>query len=258
MRALGIDIGATSIKTVLFNEGAIKSSIVPTPKNKKALLKAVAEIIYDAKTIDGKSAKLDRFGVGFAGVVDLKSGKLSGAPNLPFMNGFNLGAYLKSLHSGAKINNDAKCALLAELKFGHAAKFKNSVLIAIGTGIGGGVLINGEMYYGQGAAGELGHIILDRGKTYENLAGGKALKHYGPSEIAKVGLYTGMACVNIVRILNPDVIILSGGVVVKNPRIAKDAAKIMKRHLPARYTKSTKILVSKLGEFAGAIGAAWL
>lgn len=251
MRALGIDVGATSIKSILFDGKAIKSSIVATPKNKTALQKVLREIIK-------RSGKLDRFGLGFAGVVDLKSGKILGAPNLPLLVGFNLGSFLKSLHPKAKWNNDAKCALLAEMKFGHAAKFKNAVLIAIGTGIGGGVLINGEVYYGQGAAGEIGHIMLEPGKTYENLAGGKALKHYGRSEIAKVGLYTGMACVNLVRILNPDVIILSGGVVVKNPVVAEDAIKVMRKHLPARYVKSTKVLVSKLGEFAGATGAAWL
>ena len=174
------------------------------------------------------------------------------------MKDFELGKFLFGLNKRAKWDNDAKCSMRAEIKFGgHGKDLRNAVLIAIGTGIGGAIVIDGKIYYGKGAAGELGHMVLDKMKSYEQLAGGKALKHYGPSEIAKVGTYTGMACANIVRMLNPDTIILSGGVVAKNPIIARHAVNVMTRHISPRDF-NTKILVSKLGEFAGAIGAAWM
>jgi glucokinase len=250
MKLLGIDIGATSIKALLFDKKSIRSSFFKTPKNKAAFLKLIKEIFEDS---GGKS--LDKFGVGFPSALDPKSGKALDPVNLPFLKGFALKNFLQQLHKKAAFDNDVKCAMRAELAFGHAAKFKSSVLIAIGTGIAGAISIDGKIYYGRGSAAEIGGMVLERGRTFEKLAGGKFLKNYGKSEIAKVGYYTGVACANIIRVLDADAIILSGGVVAKNPAIAKIATKVMKKYVMAGRA-DTKILASELGELAGAIGAA--
>jgi|GEM_PF-6708637 len=254
MKILGIDVGGTNVKAIYFDGTRLKSFFLPTPKTKAQFSKLLADL-FDS------CGKVDRVGFGLPGQVDYFKARVTRIGKLPYLNNLDLKKIVRDLSGNPKIqiklDNDVNCHLNAELKFGVAAKFKNVVMIAIGTGIGGGIAIDGKIYRGSaGSAGEIGHIILDKGKYYQDLASGKILRSYSPTEIKKVAHYTAQACVSMVNVLNPDVLVLSGGVVHRS-KVFQETSKYLKKY-GVSSAKNTKVLISSLGEFGGALGAAWL
>ena len=139
-------------------------------------------------------------------------------------------AFEKKFGVPAVVKNDADCVAYAELMMGY--RRKNFILLTLGTGIGGGVIIEGKLYRGNGYAGELGHIILDGGKDFESLAASKRLrlvtkKAFGSEKLfhdllkmrdsrAKKVLneffdYYGQGIASLVHCFDPDAVILAGG-----------------------------------------------
>lgn len=255
MKALGIDIGGGSIKAVYFDNSKIKSFFLRTPQTRKEF-----EALIGGLILENGGAKLDRIGFGVPGQVSRETLTPLRVSKLPYLKGFNFGKFVRSLKlskTAVKIDNDVDCCMHAELKFGAARKYKNSVLIAIGSGIGGAIVIDGKIYHGIGSAGEIGQNILDRGLKYEQLAGGNTLRKFDKKELDRVRYYTGIACANIINLLNPEAIILSGGVAFSNS-IIPGARKVMLNHIVRLDARKTPITLGEMGEFGGAIGAAWL
>ena len=255
METLGIDIGGTSLKAVYFDGKHLKSFFLPTPKNKIAFVAALSDLVLAC------DKQIDHVGFGIPGQVNQKTVRARRVKKLPYLVDVNFKKLVRDLLPGRKavvhIDNDVNCHLNAELKLGDASKYKTVAMIAIGTGIGGAIAFGGQLYRGyKGSAGEIGHIILERGKTFEQLASAAAIKKYNSKEIKRAAYYTGLACATVANILNPEAIILSGGVVHFNA-VHSEAAKIMRQHTVSGAWK-TKLVVSKMGEYGGAIGAAWL
>ncbi len=154
---IGFDIGGTKIDVALVQGRKILNrKIIGTPKNKKDFLAAVFGIIQEFT--DSKKVAVRGIGIGIAGVIDRKNGRIVKSPNLPKLNGLNLKqAIEKKFKIPVRIDNDAKCFLRAEAKYGAAKKAKNAIGLIMGTGIGTGILIDRKNYYGRdGAAGEIG------------------------------------------------------------------------------------------------------
>ena len=254
METIGIDIGATEIKIVGMDRRIIRSGKIKTPRSLAKFKAALAGVLEDFGARQARG-----IGAGVAAAVDPVKGLVMSAHNLPFLNDFKIKQFLAGYNRRVAIDNDVRCIAAAEMNFGAARGVKNAVVIAIGTGIGGGIIIDGKLYRGNASAGEIGYMILDHGKTFEALAGGRTLHSFSDAELKRVGKYLGLACANIINLLAPDKIILAGGVTERRyKKFMPQAAAAIKRHALWHAARHTKIVPSKLGTFAGAMGATLL
>jgi glucokinase len=160
-RAIGIDIGGTKIAAGVVTEAGsiIQALTVPTPQHQDQIIQAIAAAVSDLQRAHPDVAAV---GVGAAGMVDWPSGHIRWAPNnayrdLPLQQ-------LLTARSGLPtvVENDANAAAWAEATVGAGAGLGNVIALTIGTGIGAGIILNGELQRGDtGIAGEAGHIIVN-------------------------------------------------------------------------------------------------
>lgn len=250
---IGIDIGGSTIRGVLLEEAAanpIRSFTVQIPNNKSAFTKKLLE---STKKLIGKH-KIAGIGIGVPGIVDSKRNILVHASNPPFLKNWGPKNILRSLRVPIRIDNDSRCFLRSEAFLGAGRGYKNIVAIAIGTGIGSGILINGKIYRGShNKAGELGNIIIDQRKTFEQLGAKKAfLKTGNTSEIIGIGV------ANAINMLDPDIVILGGGGGLSKKLNMKTVLSIAKKYAIYSLRGKIPIVQGKLGELAQAIGATLL
>ncbi|MFH1390361.1 MAG: ROK family protein [Candidatus Margulisiibacteriota bacterium] len=184
------------------------------------------------------------------------------------------------------IDNDANCAALAEARFGAGVGRRHFIYITVSTGIGGGIIINGQLYRGaNGSAGEFGHMIIDsQGLTcgcgnvgcFEAMASGTAVRKRAGMDGASVELaarqgdkkalavinetahYLAIGISNLVNIFNPELVILGGGVSKMRELLLNPVRKEFKKYALYLPAKSVKIVRAKLGTNAGILGAAAL
>lgn len=195
---VAVDLGGTHLRVAVIKNGRILKLIEKdTPKTKNELLRELCKSIEECNASNTKD-----IGISCAGFIENGIVKLS--PNLPIKN-LNLKAYLqKKFRKRVEIENDANCVALAEAKLG--VKKKNFFILTLGTGVGGGIIIDGELYKGLGGGGELGHIILDNGKELEY--------HFKKSKNnpEKLSNYLARGIASLVSVFDPEIIVLSGGV----------------------------------------------
>ena len=165
MYLIGVDIGGTNLKIGLIKNKVIIDKIVETT-DKNSLVQQVKNLIalIIAKN-NLKTCDIQKLGVGCPGIVI--DGIVKESANLNLFN-CNLAEILTN-HFGIKtyVKNDADMAVLAEHTLGAGKGYENILLITIGTGIGGGIIINNKLYTGTGGAGELGHVTMyNNGTTY--------------------------------------------------------------------------------------------
>lgn len=166
----GIDLGGTKIQTAIVDEGGkvVGEARQPTPTSggPQDVAKAMAEALREAaKNAEVETADLTGIGVGSPGDVDEKTGIVSGARNLPGWEGsFPLAETLKeALGAEVKVGNDVQVATEAEFHLGAGREFKSLIGVFWGTGVGGGLVLDGKPWLGRGAAGEIGHMVVKRG-----------------------------------------------------------------------------------------------
>ena len=164
MIAIGIDVGGTSIKGAFINGKGEILDRFSMKVNKDASASEEVGKLCDLinEGIKKNNFEVKGIGVGIPGILDMDEGVVIGSPNLPTWDGFEFGKFM-SERTGlpVKINNDANVAALGEAKFGSGAKYQNSIMITLGTGVGGGIVLDGKLYDGnkhQGA--ELGHMVI--------------------------------------------------------------------------------------------------
>lgn len=252
MHKIGIDIGGTKIKGVLLDDKnqQIAGFNIETPKNKELFLKVLKEEIKNLVQYE----KVAGIGVCLPGVVDIKKGILVKAPNISFLDGWQAVRFFSVFNKNIKIDNDSKCFLIAESKMGIAKKYKDIVAMTVGTGIGGAIMIKGEIYRGDSyGAGEVGHMVVDGGKTLEQLGAKKAFLRLGDrSKIVGIGV------ANLINLLNPEAVVLGGGGISKGGVRIEVVKQSVKRYVMSPLAKNTPILKGKLGGEAQAIGATML
>ncbi len=249
---LGIDIGGSNTKAVLL-KGLRKQNpkcfTIKTPQTQKSFLKAMEGIV---RTLKGNK-KLSGLGVGLPGIVDPSGGVLRYAPNLRFLNGWRAKKFFEKFGTKVAVDNDVRGMLMAEAIWGEARGRKNAIVLAIGTGIGGGILADGKIYRGANfGAGEFGHMVVQDKKELEYWVGGRFSKgRKNREEILGIGI------ANLINILNPEVVIIGGGAMGDGhfnlTKIRKAAKKFI---LPP--LRKTPIVRTKLGRVAQAVGAALL
>lgn len=153
---MGVDIGGTETKICVLdddNKIVYKTSFPTVKDNTEAFVNNIAD---KCREISGEYP-ITAMGVGTPGVI---KNSLVSAVNIP-LNNFNLAKALsEKLSMPVRVSNDANCAALGEAICGVGEKVKNLVMISLGTGVGGGIIIDNKIYEGRGSAGEIGHFCL--------------------------------------------------------------------------------------------------
>lgn len=155
---IGIDLGGSKIDAALVKDGKIIArKKVKTLADKGE--KGVVEQLFSA--IDVLGSRFSAIGIGSPGPLDLKKGLLVNPPNLPFRN-FPLVRMVKKRYGvPVKLDNDANCFALGEALYGKGRGYRFVVGIILGTGVGGGFVVDGKIFHGRGNAAEFGHICID-------------------------------------------------------------------------------------------------
>lgn len=264
-KVVAVDLGGTNLRIAIIERRKIlKYWKEKTPKTASEIKKRIFGLIENFMSDDVR-------GIAVASPGPLKNGTIKNPPNLPLRN-WNLKREMeKEFKVPAVVKNDADCVAFAELILGH--RRKNFVLLTLGTGIGGGVIIDGKLYRGEGYAGELGHIILDDGKDFESLAASKRLldvtkKIFGEPKLfhdlmkmkdvrAKRVLnefmeYYGQGIASLIHCFDPEAVILAGGVIECGESFLRMVRKYVAKY--SRLPKKTPIIWTKL-KHPGVLGA---
>ncbi|WP_283606811.1 ROK family protein [Faecalispora anaeroviscerum] len=165
MYFLGIDLGGTNIATGVIdkNGGLLSKQSMPTGVSctPQELCDRIAEAAQ--KTISATGTAVDAVGIGCPGSVNRNTGTVELTPNLPLRH-FPIKEELESrLKLPVGVDNDANAAAWGEFKAGALRGALNAVAITLGTGVGSGLILDGKIYAGQnGAAGEMGHMVIER------------------------------------------------------------------------------------------------
>ncbi|MGA7160386.1 MAG: ROK family protein [Bacteroidota bacterium] len=164
--AVGVDLGGTTIKTGVVSSAGkiIAQSRYPTfgEQGPKAVVAQIRKSIEEV-LIKAKGKALRGIGIGAPGIVDEKGGIVKDPPNFADWHNVALGnAIAKMFKLNVKVENDANVAAIAEAKFGAGKQHPNFLFVIWGTGVGGGIILNGNIYRGPfGGAGEIGHVSID-------------------------------------------------------------------------------------------------
>ncbi len=273
---IGVDIGGTNMKSVLMkNEKIIDKYILSTPvddlENFFIILKALVDpLIEKAKN---NKIKIDGIGLSVAGLCNSENGKIIESPNIPLINGINIVSRTEDTFGlKVKLDNDANCFIRAEVKMGVAQKYNNAFGITIGTGIGGGWWLNNNIYTGaNNNSGEIKRMVMEDKKELEDIY--QKLTQHNPENLAEeayrgddlaikiyneLGYYFGIACANIVNMIDPEVIIIGGGVIESSDLFLSTMKKTAHNFIMHPDAKKIKIKKSKFGKDACAIGARYL
>ena len=166
MYRAGIDLGGTNIKAAILDE---QNQILAEGSIPTKVQRPYTEIIEDMAGIVKKLMKelsitedqLTGVGIGSPGTIDAEAGIVAYSNNFGWENVSLVDEMKKYFSCDIRISNDANCAALGEVKAGAARETRNTVLITLGTGVGGGVIIDGKIFEGAHAGGaELGHTNL--------------------------------------------------------------------------------------------------
>ncbi len=274
---IGLDIGGTKMEGILWRGGKIVSTMqIRTPRTRPVFLRALLKLV----SFLGMSG-VRGVGLSVAGAIDLRQGKILSSPNLRFLKNFGLRDWVaKRLKTAVRIDNDANCFLRGELMFGRARGKKHVVILTLGTGVGGGVAIDGKLLSGhQVSAAELGHIVLSRegGRflTLEDLVSSHGFRRFGIADplalqnkgfagdkkaiaiYRQIGTYLGAGLASLINIFDPELVILGGGISRADYLLLRPALREMPKHTLHSLKVLPPVKISKL-KHAGALGAVTL
>jgi glucokinase len=166
----GVDLGGTKIQAVVVDgRNAVRGESrhpTPTAGGPAAVLEAIAAAMHEAADAAGRTTdSLRGVGVGSPGEVDSREGVVAQARNLPEWNEpFPLGPELRdALATRVVLGNDVQVATDAEFELGAGKPYRSVLGVFWGTGVGGGIVLDGRPWTGRGAAGEIGHVVIRRG-----------------------------------------------------------------------------------------------
>ncbi len=308
---VGIDIGGTNVKVGIIDleNNIIAKHSVPTDADKgfeqvvQNIIRALNEL---AEKIDIKISDCMSIGIGCPGITDAKTGVVVYSNNLYWNNAPLSECIAKEFSLPVKISNDANCAALGEAVAGVARSEKDMVLLTLGTGVGGGIVLDGNLFEGGGPANtEVGHMTVQTGGRLCTCGRNGCLEAYAsataliasasdalkanpdskmaelvaqndgkmdgkiPFDAALLGdevaikviddyiFYLGEGIVNLVNLIRPKAVVLSGGVCAQGEKLTVPLTEHLKKHIFGGLALPVpKIIIATLGNDAGMIGAA--
>lgn len=295
MRYIGIDIGGTSIKAGLADDsGAISQSArAPTPaEDLDSLVSAIAELVTKLQGHTPVAA----VGIGIPGLRHARTGVIQTSPHIPCLRNVNLEEPLRErLGLPVVTENDANAGAYGEWACGAGKGLQHMAYITLGTGLGCGLILSGALFRGvSGYAGELGHTAVEPGgrlcacgargclETRVSATGivqtareAKLSADISSSAEAiynaamqgnqtargvfeETGRYLGLACANLINLLNPEAIVVGGGVMASGDLLLGAAREEVQNRAFRPSALDCPIVQSKLWPDAGTIGAAML
>ncbi|MAB61112.1 MAG: sugar kinase [Verrucomicrobiales bacterium] len=297
--AIGIDFGGTSVKIgslsqlLSNNSNNVKSLKTSHFGTVDSLISAMVQVVNEYR----KNEEIVTVGCGVPGLVDFDSGHIHMLTNVPGWNDIALKDIMeKELNLPVHVDNDANCMAYAEYRFGAAQGCSNVVALTLGTGIGGGLIINGKLYRGSNfAAGELGNYSIDyRGplnayglkgalecymgnkqicELAENRFQSQDLPEGGwtPEEVTnlakggnqiaieiwdQIAEWLASALASTAWLLNPDAFVIGGGVAKAGRFLFDPLTEKIKNQVSDVIAKDLKILPAFFGNESGIIGSA--
>ena len=273
-----IDVGGTSIKYGLWNEGAGKLSSkgrLPTPTTLEKFYQTLETIV-----VNFKDEQVDGVGFSIPGAVDQKKGIIGGISAIPYIHNFPIRTALEGrLRLPITLENDANCAALAEISIGVATDLKNIIFMVIGTGVGGAVVVNRQIIHGTHQLGGEFGMLLGHGNKRLSFSGTAKRtaeaynENYGTSYTGKdlialaedgnqtVKEYTDSMYYNLAKaiynlqfIIDPEAIVIGGGVSenkvfldnlnfeIKRLVAGLDGIKMIPKIIPAKYHNDSNLI----------------
>ncbi len=297
---VAVDLGGTKVAAARFDDEftLIERTRLPTPRTAPELVPAVIDAARQVWSQD-----VIAVGIGVAGLVHWPEGRLAWVPHVAGA-GVDLRVRVgEALGVPVIVDHDANCGALAEFELGAARTYLSGMLVTVGTGIGGGIVIDGEIYRGRSFAGEIGHMKVDQGGPqcpcggigcWEVRASGSALTRQARAEVDRhpdgavariaagrppvgedvsaaaeegdaaaagilddVAKWFGRGLANLVASLDPEVIVVGGGLGSSGHRFLGAArAEVEEELYGAPYRPATPILPAAFGADATLVGAA--
>ena len=283
MNILAIDIGGTMIKYGLVSSDG---EILSTDKIETEAEKGLENILNKIDNIFKRYKENNPVGIAVSGTGQINGiiGKvIGGNPIIPNWIGTNLVKILeKKYNLPAVLENDVNCVALGEKWIGAGKDLSNFICLTIGTGIGGGIILNNQLFRGENfVAGEFGHILIKKGE-FEQFASttalirlvkertrktlnGKEIFDLEKKEIVEYqevisewieNLTDGLS--SIVYCFNPANIILGGGVIEQGEALINRVKNSLFKKIGLQFKEKLNIIQAKLGNNAGMIGASYL
>ena len=284
MSAVGVDVGGTFVKAVRLGSGreVVARTRRPTPEAPSEIIDVVEEVAAEL----GPGLPL---GLGLAGLVDHDAGQLVWAPPLPGTSVDVRTPLAERLGVPVVVDNDANMAALAEHRLGAGQGSDHMLMITLGTGIGMGAILGGQIYRGRGHAGEVGHITIDTNgdacacgrkgcwetKVSGTRFGNDARSILGPDARAEdlvqaalegneeareaindAGEWLAVGLETLVLVFDPDVIVIGGAAAGAGDLLLDPVRRRLSETEGAGHRPLAKVVPSVLGPEAGAVGAA--
>ena len=283
MNILAIDIGGTMVKYGLISSDG---EILSTDKIETEAEKGLENILNKIDNIFKKYKENNPIGVAVSGTGQINGmiGKvIGGNPIIPNWIGANLVKILEEKYNlPAVLENDVNCVALGEKWIGAGKDLSNFICLTIGTGIGGGIILNNQLFRGENfVAGEFGHILIKKGEfeqfasttalirlvkeRTEKTLNGKEIFDLEKKEIVEYqevisewieNLTDGLS--SIVYCFNPANIILGGGVIGQGEPLINRIKNSLFKKIGPQFKEKLNIIQAKLGNNAGMIGASYL
>src|SRR6478735_3243148 len=278
--AIGIDIGGTKVAGGVVDESGVITQRTRRDTPHRSTSPAVVENTI-VESVEELLSRVDAddvvaVGIGAAGFVAEDRATVVFAPHLSWRNEPLRDALSQRIALPITVDNDANAAAWAEATFGAARGESHVVVITLGTGIGGALIIDGNVQRGRhGIAGEFGHMQIMPGGArcecgnrgcWEQYASGNALVREaramieaGSPVVADLGEWLGIGLANLASAFDPGLFVIGGGVSAADEMLIGPAREAFRRQLPGRgYRPEARIVRAVLGSDAGLIGAAEL
>lgn len=312
---VGVDLGGTtvSVGVVPFDGGPIlgmRSSPTEADKGPKFVVDRIVDLIREAMRDAQKEAGIadEAFvgiGLGSPGPLDRRTGTVIDTPNLGWRNFPLRDLISNAVGLEAELDNDANAATLGEWWQGAGQGVSTLVGVTLGTGIGGGIVLDGKVFHGiSDVAGEVGHMTIDStgrrcncgnygcleayasgpaiaARAVEGLRSGEpsllpsmvrgelsritaetvyeaivAGDDYAKDVMRDTAKFLGTGIANLINILNPGMVVISGGVTRAGDRLLEPLKKEVRRRAFSHASDNCQIVTSSLGSMVGVIGAA--
>ncbi|NIA25146.1 MAG: ROK family protein [Gammaproteobacteria bacterium] len=298
MAVIGIDLGGTKMSGgVVSGDGNVENRVeIPRPRDSAGMVEGPKALVRRLIT-----PEIRGIGLGVAGLVT-EHGVMEWGPNvvgehIPFRR-----ILQEEFSLPVIVDNDANLAALAEATLGAGVGHRSVLMATLGTGMGGGLVIDGEVYRGRGFAGEIGHVVVDVGGPlctcgqrgcWETFASGRRLdqmardavaadprgrigelvagavpagRHLtqaaidGDAEarrlVAEVGGWLGVGLANLIAVLDPDVVVIGGGVSRLGEILLLPARRAVAATLEGYDVRTpTPIVIAAFGEDSALVGA---